>query len=113
MFFCIYSDLTSARLVLHAPSLKNPDLRSSKRQLYSTRQAMHMNKKLITYTVSFAAFFGLFTQSIYTPMLPQVQQLFHTSEYMVNLTISIFTVVMAFMQMVYGPSPTGWAEKRS
>jgi len=62
-----------------------------------------MNKKLITYLVSFAAFFGPFTQSIYTPLLPQVKQQFHTSEYGVNLTISIFTFVMAFMQIVYGP----------
>lgn len=61
------------------------------------------NKKLITYLVSFAAFFGPFTQSIYTPLLPQVKQQFHTSEYVVNLTISIFTFVMAFMQIVYGP----------
>ncbi|MBF9140783.1 MFS transporter [Hymenobacter sp. BT439] len=62
-----------------------------------------MNKKLITYLVSFAAFFGPFTQSIYTPLLPQVKQQFQASEYLVNLTISIFTVVMALMQVVYGP----------
>src|SRR3954451_20756114 len=61
------------------------------------------NKKLITYLVSFAAFFGPFTQSIYTPLLPQVKQQFNTSEYVVNLTISIFSFVMAFMQIVYGP----------
>jgi DHA1 family bicyclomycin/chloramphenicol resistance-like MFS transporter len=61
------------------------------------------NNKLITYLVSFAAFFGPFTQSIYTPLLPQVRQQFNTSEYVVNLTISIFTFVMAFMQIVYGP----------
>src|SRR3954453_8602207 len=61
------------------------------------------NKKLVTYLVSFAAFFGPFTQSIYTPLLPQVKQQFQTTEYVVNLTISIFTVVMAFMQIVYGP----------
>lgn len=62
-----------------------------------------MNKKLITYLVTFAAFFGPFTQSIYTPLLPQVKQEFQTSEYIINLTISIFTVVMAFMQIVFGP----------
>src|SRR5919206_2651431 len=62
-----------------------------------------VNKKAVTYLVSFAAFFGPFTQSIYTPLLPQVKQQFQTSEYIVNLTISIFTFVMAFMQIVYGP----------
>jgi MFS family permease len=62
-----------------------------------------MNKKVVTYIVSFAAFFGPFTQSIYTPLLPQVKQQFQTSDYIVNLTISIFTIVMALMQIVYGP----------
>jgi MFS transporter, DHA1 family, multidrug resistance protein len=62
-----------------------------------------MNKKLITYLVSFAAFFGPFTQSIYTPLLPVVQQQFRTTEFLVNLTISIFTFVLAVMQIVYGP----------
>lgn len=62
-----------------------------------------MNKMLIVYIVSFAAFFGPFTQTIYTPMLPEVQQQFQSSELVVNLTISIFTLVLALMQMVYGP----------
>lgn len=62
-----------------------------------------MNKKFIVYLVSFAAFFGPFTQTIYTPMLPEIQQQFHTTEYVVNLTISIFTLVLALMQIVYGP----------
>jgi MFS transporter, DHA1 family, multidrug resistance protein len=62
-----------------------------------------MNKKLIIYLVSFAAFFGPFTQTIYTPMLPEIQHQFQTSEFTVNLTISIFTIVLALMQIVYGP----------
>src|SRR5918911_2444227 len=66
-------------------------------------ESKSFNKNVITYIVSFAAFFGPFTQSIYTPLLPQVKQQFQTSEYVVNLTISIFTFVMAFMQIVYGP----------
>ncbi|TLS36945.1 MFS transporter [Pseudalkalibacillus caeni] len=62
-----------------------------------------MNKRWIVYLVSFAAFFGPFTQTIYTPMLPEVEQQLHTSGFMVNLTISIFTLVLALMQIVYGP----------
>lgn len=62
-----------------------------------------MNKMLIVYMVALAAFFGPFTQTIYTPLLPEVQQQFQTSEFVVNLTISIFTLVLALMQMVYGP----------
>lgn len=64
---------------------------------------MTMNKKLITYLVAFAAFMGPFTQSIYTPLLPYVKTGFGASEYLINLTISIFTFVMAAMQIVYGP----------
>lgn len=62
-----------------------------------------MNKKWIVYLVAFAAFFGPFTQTIYTPMLPEIQEQYQTTGFMVNLTISIFTLVLAFMQMVYGP----------
>jgi DHA1 family bicyclomycin/chloramphenicol resistance-like MFS transporter len=65
--------------------------------------AKTFNSKGIVYLVSFAAFFGPFSQSIYTPLLPGVQQQFGATEYLVNLTISIFTFVMAFMQIVYGP----------
>jgi MFS family permease len=62
-----------------------------------------VNKRFINYLVGFAAFFGPFSQSIYTPMLPQVQAELRASEYLINLTISIFTAVMAVMQIVYGP----------
>lgn len=62
-----------------------------------------MNKKSIVYIVSFAAFFGPFTQTIYTPLIPEVQQQFQTSEFVINLTISVFTFVLALMQIVYGP----------
>jgi Bcr/CflA subfamily drug resistance transporter len=62
-----------------------------------------MNRKLIVYLVSFAAFMGPFTQTIYTPILPEVARDFHTSAFLVNLTISIFTFVLALMQIIYGP----------
>ena len=62
-----------------------------------------MNRRLLVYLVSFAAFLGPFTQSIYTPMLPEIQRHFHTSAFVVNLTISIFTLGLALMQPVYGP----------
>lgn len=62
-----------------------------------------MNNRLILYLVSFAAFLGPFTQSIYTPIIPEIIEDFQTSPYLVNLTISIFTFFMALMQMAYGP----------
>ncbi|WP_027410548.1 MFS transporter [Anoxybacillus tepidamans] len=62
-----------------------------------------MNKALIVYLVSLAAFLGPFTQTIYTPILPEVTKDFGTSPFLVNLTISIFTLFLALMQVVYGP----------
>lgn len=62
-----------------------------------------MNKKAIVYLVGLVAFFGPFTQTIYTPMLPQIQEQYQTSEFVVNLTISVFVLGLALMQLVYGP----------
>ncbi len=53
--------------------------------------------------VSLAAFMGPFTQTVYTPILPDLEERFHTSLFVVNLTISLFTIVLAAMQIVYGP----------
>ena len=53
--------------------------------------------------VSLAAFMGPFTQTVYTPILPDLEQRFHTSLFIVNLTISLPAVVLAAMQIVYGP----------
>jgi predicted MFS family arabinose efflux permease len=57
----------------------------------------------IVYLVSLSAFLGPFTQTVYTPILPDLQRRFDTSLFVVNLTISLFTVVLAAMQIVYGP----------
>ncbi|SDO12552.1 Multidrug resistance protein [Paenibacillus sp. yr247] len=62
-----------------------------------------MNRKLIVYIVAFAAFLGPFTQTIYTPVLPEVASQFHTTSFVVNLTISVFSLFLAIMQMIYGP----------
>ncbi|QGQ94069.1 MFS transporter [Paenibacillus psychroresistens] len=62
-----------------------------------------MNRKFVVYIVAFAAFLGPFTQTIYTPVLPEVASQFHTTSFVVNLTISVFTFFLAIMQIVYGP----------
>ncbi|MFJ8527651.1 MFS transporter [Bacillus sp. NPDC094106] len=59
--------------------------------------------KSILYIVCISALLGSFAQNIYTPILPMIQNSFHTSLYLVNLTVSIFTFVLAIMQLVYGP----------
>ncbi len=57
----------------------------------------------ILYVVCMSALLGSFAQNIYTPILPMIQTSFHTSLYLVNLTVSLFTFVLAIMQLIYGP----------
>ncbi|WP_265416593.1 MFS transporter [Alkalihalobacillus deserti] len=71
-----------------------------------------MNKRWIVILVSLAAFFGPFTQTIYVPLIPEVQQHFGSSEFVVNLTISIFTLVLALMQVLYGPLVDRFGRKK-
>ncbi|MGF7032311.1 multidrug resistance protein [Paenibacillus mucilaginosus] len=62
-----------------------------------------MRKHYIVYLVSIAAFFGPFMQTFYTPLLPEVAELFRTSSTAVSLTISVYPIIFAFMQLIYGP----------
>ncbi|MHC2834885.1 MFS transporter [Bacillus sp. F9_6S_D1_P_5] len=57
----------------------------------------------ILYVVCMSALLGSFAQNIYTPILPMIQSSFHTSLYLINLTVSLFTFVLAIMQLIYGP----------
>ncbi|MCP9280915.1 MFS transporter [Bacillus wiedmannii] len=57
----------------------------------------------ILYVVCMSALLGSFAQNIYTPILPMIQDSFHTSLYLINLTVSLFTFVLAIMQLIYGP----------
>ncbi|GAB6444393.1 MULTISPECIES: MFS transporter [Bacillus] len=57
----------------------------------------------ILYVVCMSALLGSFAQNIYTPILPMIQSSFHTSLYLVNVTVSLFTFVLAIMQLIYGP----------
>lgn len=57
----------------------------------------------IAYLLSFSAFLGPFSQTIYTPVLPEVAGVFHTTSFWVNMTVSLYTLCLALMQMVYGP----------
>ncbi|MDQ6598803.1 MFS transporter [Bacillus salipaludis] len=53
--------------------------------------------------LSIAAFMGPFTQTIYTPSLGEVGHYYHASQFMVNLTISLYTFVLATNQFLVGP----------
>lgn len=61
------------------------------------------HRTLLVYLVAFAAFLGPFSQTIYVPIIPEVTKELHTTSFLVNFSISIYTVFLALMQMVYGP----------
>ncbi len=62
-----------------------------------------MRKTFLVYLVSMAAFFGPFTQTIYSPLLPELAKQLQASQDAVNLTIAIYPIFFACMQLVYGP----------
>ncbi|MDQ0163497.1 MFS transporter [Bacillus alveayuensis] len=63
---------------------------------------MSKNGKILI-GLSIAAFLGPFTQTIYTPSLPEVGHFFHANSFMVNFTISIYTMILAASQFIIGP----------
>ncbi|MEO1854595.1 MFS transporter [Chromohalobacter sp.] len=71
-----------------------------------------VHKKAIAYSVSFAAFLGPFTQTVYVPILPELQDTLATSQLLINASISVFTFIIAFMQILYGPLTDTWGRKK-
>lgn len=61
------------------------------------------NKNRILIGVSAAAFLGPFTQTVYTPSLPELASFFQVNTVMVNLTISLFTAILALSNFFVGP----------
>ncbi|MCO4852945.1 MFS transporter [Bacillus vallismortis] len=57
---------------------------------------------LILYIVCFSAFFASLSQNIYSPIIPIIKESFHVSATMVNLSVSVFMIVTAIMQMILG-----------
>ena len=72
-----------------------------------------MSPRLLTFMVAFAAFLGPFTQTVYAPILPELGAALATTPFLINLSISIFTLVLAFMQIVYGPLVDRSGRKRT
>lgn len=72
-----------------------------------------MSPRLLTFVVAFAAFLGPFTQTVYAPILPELGGALRTTPFLINLSISIFTLVLAFMQIIYGPLVDRSGRKRT
>jgi multidrug resistance protein len=54
--------------------------------------------------VAAAAFLGPFTQTVYAPSLPELQEFFGVDTFRINLTISLFTLILAFSNFIVGPA---------
>ncbi len=72
-----------------------------------------MSPRLLTFMVAFPAFLGPFTQTVYAPILPELGGALRTTPFLINLSISIFTLVLAFMQIIYGPLVDRSGRKRT
>lgn len=62
-----------------------------------------MNKPKILFVLGLSAAIVSLAQSLYVPLLPDMQRDLHTSLSMANLTVTLFTIAMAVMQVVLGP----------
>lgn len=62
-----------------------------------------MDNRKILLGVSAAAFLGPFGQTVYTPSLTEMGRHFGATPLMINLTISIFTAILALSSFVVGP----------
>ena len=62
-----------------------------------------MDNRKILWGVSAAAFLGPFGQTVYTPSLMEMGRSFDATPLMVNLTISVFTAILAVSSFIVGP----------
>jgi MFS transporter, DHA1 family, multidrug resistance protein len=66
-------------------------------------QQKNLNKTVILLGVAAAAFLGPFGQTVYTPSLVEIGRAFNATQLLVNLTISVFTAILAVSSFVVGP----------
>lgn len=64
---------------------------------------LSMKKMLILYVLGLSSFLASLSQTIITPILPDMVNQLNTSYYWINMSISIFMFISAMMQIVYGP----------
>lgn len=64
---------------------------------------MDKKQRAILIGVSAATFLGPLTQTIYTPSLPEIGTFFGVDIILVNLTISIYTIILAAGNFIFGP----------
>ncbi|MGJ9417578.1 MFS transporter [Massilia sp. CMS3.1] len=70
-----------------------------------------LNRSATLAGVAAGAFLGPFTQTVYTPALVQLEQFFHVNTLLINLTISLFTAILALSNFVIGPIADRWGRR--
>ncbi|TQK75251.1 putative MFS family arabinose efflux permease [Brevibacillus sp. AG162] len=71
-----------------------------------------MSPKKVLYLLGITLILGMFAQNLFMPILPAMQHEFQTSATMINWTVSIFTLMLAIMQIIYGPFIDRFGRKR-
>ena len=64
---------------------------------------MEKKQRAILLGLSAATFLGPLTQTIYTPSLPEIGTFFGVDIILVNLTISLYTIILAAGNFIVGP----------
>jgi DHA1 family bicyclomycin/chloramphenicol resistance-like MFS transporter len=72
---------------------------------------MSVNRNRTLAGVAAGAFLGPFTQTVYTPALVQLERFFHVNTLLINLTISLFTAILAISNFVVGPIADRWGRR--
>ena len=72
---------------------------------------MSVSNKTVLVGVAAAAFLGPFSQTVYAPSLPELGTFFQVNTVMVNLTISLFTAILALSNFVVGPMADRWGRR--
>ncbi|MEJ8547614.1 MFS transporter [Brevibacillus borstelensis] len=75
----------------------------NKKEEKSMTQKQKAGASAILYLLGITILIGSFSQNLFLPILPDMQQTFHASTFTINLTVSVFTLMLAAMQLVYGP----------
>jgi len=72
---------------------------------------MAVNRSTVLAGVAAGAFLGPFTQTVYTPALVQLERFFHVNTLLINLTIALFTAILALSNFVIGPIADRWGRR--
>jgi DHA1 family bicyclomycin/chloramphenicol resistance-like MFS transporter len=80
-------------------------------QSQAMRAAPLVNRTGMLVGVAAGAFLGPFTQTVYTPALGQLERYFQVNTLLINLTIALFTAILAVSNFIIGPIADRWGRR--